>query len=261
MATQNSINNNSGTLTVASGLTVTSGGATVTAGGLTVTAGATSIGVTGNNSFTVASGTSQISIGNDAVAHTVLIGTTTGGATTSINAGTGGYNLYVGSGSASQTVTSSGYVTFPLTPAFMYYLGTADTNATGENLTATIGGGHALTKVYDQGSNCTTAGVFTAPVTGKYFFSFTVQFANLGVSSPKNMTLNIVTTLVAYVYNVDLASLFTASDQINVSFCSFGSMTAADTASFTVAITGAVSNTVTIGSGQGNTYISGKLEC
>jgi len=260
MATQNSINNNSGTLTVASGLTVTSGGVTVTAGGLTVTAGATSIGVTGNNSFTVASGTSQISIGNDAVAHTVLIGTTTGGATTSINAGTGGYNLYVGSGSASQTVTSSGYVTFPLTSAFMYYLGTADTNATGDGGVATIGGGHALTKVYDQGSNCTTAGVFTAPVTGKYFFSATIQLAAIQ-SAAKNCFINIVTSATTYIWNLDIANDFTTSNQINLFYSTFANMTAADTCSFQLQLNGGASNTTSIGSGAGQTFISGKLEC
>jgi len=260
MATQNAINNNSGTLTVANGLTVTAGGATVTAGGLTVTAGATSIGGTGNNPFTVASGTSQIAIGNDEVAKTIYLGNTTGATALNLNSGTGGYNLYVGSGTASQVVNSSGDVTFPLTPCFMYYLGTADTSATGDNLTATIGGGHALTKVYDQGSNCTTAGVFTAPVTGRYLFSTTVQFSSLA-SANKNCTFSIVTSAVTYVYNVDLNSLFTTSDQVNMFFTSFAGMTAADTCSFTVLISGNASNNVTIGSGQGNTYISGKLEC
>jgi hypothetical protein len=260
MATINSINNNSGTLTVANGLTVTAGGATVTAGGLTVTAGATSIGVTGNNSFTVASGTSQIAIGNDAVAKTVYLGNTTGATALNLNAGTGNFNVYVDSGAASQIINSSGNVNFPLTSAFNYYLGTADTNATGDNLTATIGGGHALTKVYDQGSNCSTGGLFTAPVTGKYFFSFTVLFSSLQASS-KNCFLYLVTSAATYVWNIDILNAFTTSDQISLFFSSYAPMTAADTCSFQVLIGGNGSNGITIGSGQGNTYISGMLVC
>jgi hypothetical protein len=261
MATQNSINNNSGTLTVASGLTVTSGGVTVTAGGLTVTAGATSIGVTGNNSFTVASGTSQISIGNDAVAHTVLIGTTTGGATTSINAGTGGYNLYVGSGSASQTVTSSGYVTFPLTPAFMYYLGSSDNSVTGNGATYTFGTtGNALTKVFDQGSNCTTAGVFTAPVTGKYELGVFLRINSLTAAMTSGV-LTIVTTGVSYALSTDSGGIRTGGNIESQAFSSIVPMTAADTCTITLVISSGASNAAGVSGGQGLSYFYGTLVC
>ncbi len=261
MATINSINNNSGTLTVANGLTVTAGGATVTAGGLTVTAGTTSIGVTGNNPFTVASGTSQISIGNDAVAHTVLIGTTTGAATTNINAGTGGYNLYVGSVSASQTVTSAGMVNFPLTSAFFYYLGTGDSSVTGNGGSYTFGTtGNALTKVFDQGSNCTTLGVFTAPVTGRYFLCFRLIITGITAAMTASQCyLN--TTAANYDIYTAPGLIKTAGNIISISNSGFFSMTAADTATVTLSISNGASNAASITAGQGSSFFCGSLEC
>lgn len=65
-------------------------------------------------------------------------------------------------------ITSAGQVTFPLQPAFLAYLGTQDSNVTGDGTQYTLGSGNALTEIFDIGSNFNTNGTFTSPVTGQY---------------------------------------------------------------------------------------------
>jgi hypothetical protein len=66
--------------------------------------------------------------------------------------------------------------------SFLAYLGTTDTNSTGDGTQYTLGSVNALTKVYDLGSNLNTNGTFTAPYTGTYIFSGSVQISGMGVA-------------------------------------------------------------------------------
>jgi hypothetical protein len=59
----------------------------------------------------------------------------------------------------------------PLQPAFSAFLGTTDADVTGDGAQYTLGSANALTEIFDQGSDFTTAGVFTAPATGRYFLA------------------------------------------------------------------------------------------
>lgn len=75
--------------------------------------------------------------------------------------------------------TTANEVNMPSQPAFLAYLGTQDTNATGDGTVVTIGGGNALTEVFDQNSDFNTNGTFTAPVTGRYLFEVYIQVIGL----------------------------------------------------------------------------------
>lgn len=85
-------------------------------------------------------------------------------------------------------MTTSGERTMPLQPAFLGILEGSDANATGDGTQVTLGAITALTEIFDQGSDFTTAGVFTAPVTGRYYLSGIVEFSALGVAHNQGQT-------------------------------------------------------------------------
>jgi hypothetical protein len=70
---------------------------------------------------------------------------------------------------------SSGEINFPKQPAFLAYLGTTVSNATGDGTVFTLGTTTALTEVYDQNLDFNTNGTFTAPITGRYMFSAAIR--------------------------------------------------------------------------------------
>ena len=70
--------------------------------------------------------------------------------------------------------TTAGEVTFPVTPAFLAFLPSGDNNVTGDGTQYTIGTNVAFTEVYDQNADFNTNGTFTAPVTGRYYFTSTI---------------------------------------------------------------------------------------
>lgn len=79
-------------------------------------------------------------------------------------------------------MTTAGIRTMPLQPCFSAYLGTQANNVTGDGTSYYLGDtsvGVALTETLDAGANFTpgAAGgaVFTAPVTGNYFFTFSAH--------------------------------------------------------------------------------------
>jgi len=77
-------------------------------------------------------------------------------------------------------------------PCFLAFLSTDQTNATGDGTIATVA---FDTIVYDQGSNFTTgaSAQFTAPYTGKYFFSTTAKMTP-GVVGTNQFNVRLVAT-------------------------------------------------------------------
>ena len=72
-------------------------------------------------------------------------------------------------GNTALTISSAGEITKPLQPAFMIRGFSGDiTTSTGWTQITTWN-----TATYDIGSNCTTT-LFTAPITGKYYFGFAI---------------------------------------------------------------------------------------
>jgi len=96
-------------------------------------------------------------------------------------------------------VQTTGQINFPLQPAFLAFLGTTDSNVTGDATVFTIGSGNALTEVYDKGNNFVTTGTFTAPVTGYYNLGVSVLVS--GATSFTGSQTKIVTSNREYRYN------------------------------------------------------------
>ena len=80
------------------------------------------------------------------------------------------------------TVQTTGEINYPLQPAFLAFLGTADLNVTGDGTQYTLGGGNALTEVFDQNGDFNTNGTFTAPVTGRYHLNSCIYLQQVGAA-------------------------------------------------------------------------------
>jgi hypothetical protein len=108
-------------------------------------------------------------------------------------AGTSG-NVLVSDGT---NIISQTYLNIATQPAFSAILGTSDTAVTGDGTAFKLGSGNALTIKFDQGSNFTTAGTFTAPVTGKYYLGYGISYQT-STSVSTSAQVRIVTTNATY---------------------------------------------------------------
>lgn len=182
-----------------------------------------------------------VSIGNGAAAHVCIFGSTSGAAATTINSGTGNLTLV-------------GNVLKSTAPAFLSYLAGTVTNKTGAGTAYTIGT-DALTEVFDRGSNASTAGVFTAPVTGLYWLKG--QVTCTGATIATTFVISIVATSRTAIYTFIKAA--GAQDE-TVAIDSLFDMTATDTAHVNIAVTGEGGDTVDIvGAASLQTYFTGYL--
>ena len=156
-------------------------------------------------------------------------------------------------------MNSSGVPRMPLQAAFLGYLPSTDTNATGDTTQYTLGGTTALTKVFDQGTNFTTAGVFTAPVTGRYHLSGMIYLGAL-TSSNNLATIDIVTTATIYDINFNCSSVI-SSGKLSIGINTMASMTAGDTAFVRTRAEGTSKVVSVLGGANANSSFSGYLVC
>ncbi|HUX79962.1 MAG TPA: hypothetical protein VMW10_09505, partial [Alphaproteobacteria bacterium] len=129
-------------------------------------------------------------------------------------------------------VQSTGEVTFPRTPAFFGYLAATVLNKSGTGTSYQLGA-DALTEVYDVNSDFTTAGVFTAPVDGKY--SLTGSATIIDCTAATGMSISCVTSNRTYLRPFARAA---GAQNLNNTVSINADMDSADTAVIQVLSTG-----------------------
>ena len=159
-------------------------------------------------------------------------------------------------------MSAAGERTMPLQPAFLGYLGSTDSDVTGAGAVYTLGTNTALTESFDQGGDFTTAGVFTAPVTGRYFFGGQVLVGGMSSLMLRGYVY-INTTSHNYLgdYNDAYGSQGGGTPAIGLHVHCVAAMTAGDTASFTVVLTGGAGNTADLLTTFSGCYFGGYLVC
>ena len=134
--------------------------------------------------------------------------------------------------------TTATEVTQPSQPAFLAYLGTTDSNVTGNGTVYTLGSGNNLTEVFDQNSDFNVNGTFTAPVDGRYLLTFKATIS--GLAQATDFEINLITTLRTYMalrnYNATAGSLQKAITIV-------ADMDATDTATYTIEVNGEAADT------------------
>ena len=142
-----------------------------------------------------------VNIGTLATAgRTITLGNTTGTTAVNINIGTGDFTMTSATGTLMSQL-DTGEMTRPLQPAFLGVLGGNDNNVTGAGATYNLGTNVALTEIFDQGGDFTTAGVFTAPVTGRYMFSVTIAVGGVTAAMTRGY-ISVVTSNRTYFFNI-----------------------------------------------------------
>lgn len=211
---------------------------------------------TTNGTFAVSTGTGAVNIGTDAVAKTVTIGNNTGATSVVVNCGTGALNiganaiartttlgsttgasvlaLKYGTGdftlaSATGTIMSAldtGEITHPLQPAFLANSSSVS-NVTGDGTSYTM---IFDSEVFDQNSDFDGTSTFTAPVTGKYYLSFTCSIEGiLSTHTASDFYINTSNRNCA-VNTVNLYNVMSDTAVLNITGSIFADMDAADTA-------------------------------
>lgn len=149
---------------------------------------------------------------------------------------------------------TGGTVNFPLTSAFLA-LTTAQPNVTGDNTTYTV---TFNTEIFDQNNDFDAVSTFTAPVTGKYYFTVSLNLENF-TASHTNSTVNFITSNRSYeLIVVNMANVREAANFFNLSSGTLADMDAADTLTLTFNISG---GTKVVGVGGVNSRLSGFLAC
>ena len=173
------------------------------------------------------------------------------------------FNITPASGIATNPIAvfqAAGYINYPFNCAFYYWQNGAQASATGDGTAYTIGSSKALTKVFDQNSNCTTAGVFTAPITGKYRFNVGMIVGSLTASYTLAI-LNLITTAQTIeLFSVNAGACRDVNNNLIISGSAFVPMTVGDTATFTITVSGSTKS-IGVGNTFTNTFIAANLVC
>jgi len=157
-------------------------------------------------------------------------------------------------------MTADGERTMPLQPSFLAYLGTTDSNVTGNSDQFFIGSGNAMTEVFDQGGNFNTNGTFTAPVTGLYRLFYGLRLTGITVSH--DLAFNgLNTSNNTYPgFLMDPGSAFPSSGTMVITTKVIADMDAADTATISVTVSNGAKVVDVSASGR-DVFFGGYLIC
>lgn len=177
-----------------------------------------------------------------------------------------GFNAYTGNPEAlAMHINTSGLVTKPKQTVFSGVLNT-EMAVTGDGTVAHPGAVVPVTvltnigSAFNPGNGTGTGCSFTAPVTGIYLFSFVPIWTITAASGSVTGVVQVVTTSYTYTFQ-DLPTtdrftgFFGTNNFISVTTSCIASMSASDTAQFTVTVSGAAAKNGEIGGG----YVSGIL--
>jgi hypothetical protein len=156
-------------------------------------------------------------------------------------------------------VDDSGRMVNTSQPAFLAYINATQSNVSGDG-TSWNATGSIWTEVYDQGSNFSN-GTFTAPVTGKYAFSFNLHVQDL--SSSMVTALLLVTSNANYVINANAPTGLSTTMSFGGAVVNVD-MDINDTAFVLLNVSGGTKTADVIGGLSGSSYYSafaGHLVC
>lgn len=155
--------------------------------------------------------------------------------------------------------STAGEINYPLQPAFLGFLGSPDSNVTGDGTYYLLGQGNALTEIFDQSSDFTTAGVFTAPITGRYHLSGCLYISGL-TSSHTSGWIELTTSNRAPTSNyLSPAACKTVGNEMVLGISMLVDMDATDTASLRCKVESGT-KVVDVISGASSIF-TGYLEC
>lgn len=157
-------------------------------------------------------------------------------------------------------MTAAGERTMPLQPAFSAFLASTDADVTGNANPYTIGGVTALTEIFDQGSDFVTSGTFTAPVTGRYHFSYAIRYQQAATGT--NADFNLATSNRHYRGWQEVPTSINVGGDFSMNATTFSDMDAADTAKVETNVSGVGADTVDAfgAATDPQTFFSGFLE-
>lgn len=159
-------------------------------------------------------------------------------------------------------IYSTGECTKPLQPAFLAYLTSDDDNVTGNGAQYVLGTNVAFVEIFDQNSDFNTNGIFTAPVTARYYFGATIKMHDLAAGANSAYCRLITSNRTYYANQCHYGNMETAANELALSFGYITDMDAADTAQFGVYVVGLGANSVDIDGGSSEaTFIGGFLAC
>src|SRR5579885_1802284 len=157
--------------------------------------------------------------------------------------------------SSTAKIDSSNRTTNTSQPAFLAYKSSNSSNVTGDSTAYTV---IFDTSVKDQNSNYNTGtGTFTAPVTGMYLLSCSVELSGVS-SSYTSGTLKIITTNRSYTLIQEVpGAISVVGSAITFSGTVFADMVATQTATVQVQVGGSTKSVTVDGVADARTYFSG----
>jgi len=166
-----------------------------------------------------------------------------------------GGTIGVASANTAMTVASTGAVTMPLQPSFRATLAAQAANVTGNGTVYTVVWD---TETWDIGGNFNNStGVFTAPITGKYFFTTHCYMAG-ATSTPTYGDIKFVTSNRTHVHR--LWDTGNTSGPGGMTFSILADLDASDTCYVTVAVGGIGADTIDVEGGDTLSWFSGCLQ-